>query len=110
MLALDAKAHVGQALSRLLNVADGLIGQGLRIMLLVTSNEPLSRMHPAIVRAGRCAAEVEFPPLTTSEADAWLQERGGPLIRVPATIADLHALLRGELPGAHDDPQVGFSV
>lgn len=36
MLAADAKEREGQGLSMLLNVVDGLIGQGLRALLLVT--------------------------------------------------------------------------
>ena len=41
LLAADARAVAGQALSRLLNVTDGLLGEGLRAVVLVTTNEPL---------------------------------------------------------------------
>lgn len=44
-LTMDAKERTGQALSRFLNVVDGLIGQGLRILVLVTSNEELGKLH-----------------------------------------------------------------
>ena len=36
------RQRTGQGLSRLLNVVDGLIGQGLRVLVLVTTNEPLA--------------------------------------------------------------------
>ena len=49
-----------QGLSRFLNVVDGLIGQGSRILVLVTTNEELGALHPAIARPGRCAANVLF--------------------------------------------------
>ncbi len=43
LLAADARATNGQALSRFLNLADGLIGQGLNVLLLVTTNELLGK-------------------------------------------------------------------
>ena len=66
----------GQRLSRLLNVVDGLIGQGLRVLVLVTTNEPLRSLHPAVSRPGRCAAQVEFTAFPPQEADAWLERHG----------------------------------
>ena len=54
LLAEDAHTRTGQALSRLLNVTDGVLGQGMNTIVLVSTNEPLGRLHPAIRRAGRC--------------------------------------------------------
>ena len=68
LLRADAKRTSGQSLSRLLNVADGFIGQGINALILITTNEPLGRLHPAVVRPGRCLAEVEFPALASGEA------------------------------------------
>lgn len=76
LLAADARAVAGQALSRLLNLSDGVLGAGLRTIVLVTTNEPLRRLHPAVVRPGRTWAEIEFPALTRDEANTWLAERG----------------------------------
>ncbi len=70
LLRADAKREAGQSLSRLLNVADGFIGQGVNALILITTNEPVGRLHPAVVRPGRCLAEVEFPPLSRAEAAA----------------------------------------
>ena len=72
LLRVDAKRETGQALSRLLNVADGFLGQGVRVLVLITTNEPLGRLHPAVIRPGRCLAEVEFTPLTPAESAAFL--------------------------------------
>jgi len=72
LLRADAKRETGQALSRLLNLADGFIGRGLRTLVMITTNEPLGRLHPAVVRPGRCLAEVEFPALSKAEAAALL--------------------------------------
>ena len=75
LLAEDARDRTGQGLSRLLNLADGLIGQGLQTLILVTTNEPLKKLHPAVARPGRCASEIEFKAFTQEEADTWLTER-----------------------------------
>ncbi len=72
LLRVDAKREAGQALSRLANVADGFLGQGVRVLVLITTNEPLGRLHPAVIRPGRCLAEVEFTPMTAAESAAFL--------------------------------------
>jgi hypothetical protein len=90
----EAKASSGQALSRLLNLTDGLLGQGRKVLVALTTNEDLARLHPAVVRPGRCLASVEVPALPYPEAAAWL---GGPA-GVPAggaTLAELYALRDG---------------
>lgn len=74
LLAVDAKRQAGQGLSRLLNVCDGLIGQGLQLTLLITTNEDLGAMHPAVVRRGRSLANIRFDPLTGDEVAAWAAE------------------------------------
>lgn len=68
----DARAASGQALSRLLNLADGYLGQGLDVLVLISTNERLGGIHPAIARPGRCLSHVEFPRLSRAEATAWL--------------------------------------
>ena len=72
LLAADAKERTGQGLSRLLNVVDGLIGQGLRVLVLVTTNETLRSLHPAVSRPGRCASQIEFGAFAAEEAAEWL--------------------------------------
>jgi hypothetical protein len=101
----------GPGLSRLLNVVDGIVGQGLRIMVLVTTNEPLARLHPALSRPGRCASRIEFTAFGVAEAEAWLASRGGaPGAPSRPTLARLFAHLRGtELPDAEPGRmRVGF--
>jgi Domain of unknown function (DUF5925)/ATPase family associated with various cellular activities (AAA) len=107
LLQPDAKAIIGQGLSRFLNVADGLIGQGLRVLVLVTTNEEIRKLHPAVARPGRSAANVRFDPLTTDEASAWLARHGldRDAPESPSTIAELYARLEGlDTP----KPSVGF--
>lgn len=96
LLGVAAPAEVGRGFARLLNIADGLLGQGSRALVLITTNEPLGKLHPAALRPGRAMATVEFAPLGPAEASAWLSERGAEhQIDAPATIAALHAILAG---------------
>jgi hypothetical protein len=91
LLAPDAKTSVGQGLSRLLNVVDGLIGQGLRVLVLVTTNEPLQRLHPAVTRPGRCAAQIEFLRFPPEEVAAWLERNGRAVEDGARSLAELYA-------------------
>lgn len=74
MMSADARERSGAGLGRLLNVVDGMIGQGLKVLVLVTTNEQVTKLHPAIARPGRCAARVFFAGLPRAEAEAWLAE------------------------------------
>jgi energy-coupling factor transporter ATP-binding protein EcfA2 len=89
LLRADAKQGTGQALSRLLNLTDGFIGQGLDVLVCLTTNEPLHALHPAITRPGRCLAEIHVGPFPAAEAAAWL---GRPLASDgrPMTLAELY--------------------
>ena len=107
LLTPDAKSVIGQGLSRFLNVVDGLIGQGLRVLVLVTTNEEIKTLHPAVARPGRAAANVDFLPLSSAEASAWLRERGIDEGADSRTIASLYARLDGRDPG-ESAPSVGF--
>jgi len=97
LITYDAKQRTGQALSRLLNVVDGLIGQGLKVIVLITTNEDISKLHPAVSRAGRCALNLEFGPLPKDKAIQWLSDHGAAETAVtsPTKLCDLYAHLNG---------------
>lgn len=91
----DARQRSGPALGRLLNLTDGLMGRGSDTIVLLTTNDDLGRLHPAVTRPGRCMAAVEFPALTAPEAAAWCP----PGVTPPAggaTLAELFALSAGD--------------
>ncbi len=91
LLGADAMAKTGHGLARLLNLTDGLPGQGSRTRILITTNEEIGRLHPAVTRPGRCAALVRFAALDEEEAKAWLAARQGPTAdRSPRTLAELY--------------------
>ncbi|MFB9516916.1 DUF5925 domain-containing protein [Streptomyces purpureus] len=102
----EAKHTAGQALSRLLNLTDGLLGQGRNVLVGVTTNEDLERLHPAVVRPGRCLARIEVGPLTRQEAVGWLGREDG-VGRDGASLAELYALRRGQAPSAIPDQHKG---
>jgi hypothetical protein len=93
LMDVAARTEVGQGLSRLLNLTDGLLGQGVRTILLVTTNEPIARLHPAVRRPGRCWASIDFGPFDAAEATAWLALQGVDRETTrPLTLAELYAI------------------
>jgi Domain of unknown function (DUF5925)/ATPase family associated with various cellular activities (AAA) len=109
LIAADARAVTGQALSRLLNVADGLLGQGTRTLILITTNEPVGRLHPAARRPGRCLADIEFAPFPSDEANEWLATRRLPeRVQGPATLAELFGVESGTPVAATPDEARAF--
>lgn len=97
LLVEDAKEHTGQGLSRLLNLVDGLIGQGLRVLVMITTNEEFTKLHPAVSRDGRCAASIEFRAFSREKASKWMN---GSAPKLPDgkdkfTLAELFALTKG---------------
>jgi hypothetical protein len=109
LLTSDAKERTGQGLSRFLNVVDGLIGQGLRVLVLVTTNEPLGSLHAAVARPGRCAVRVEYLPFPPEEAAEWLAAHHH--VAQPLE-AETLAMLYGRLAGFVEPTRrpVGFKV
>jgi len=116
LIAADARSVAGQALSRLLNVADGLLGQGTRTLILITTNEPVGRLHPAARRPGRCLADIEFTAFPVVEANAWLGARGSAdRVQRPTALADLYVHTSGspvmvrEAAGSAGEYRIGFA-
>jgi Domain of unknown function (DUF5925)/ATPase family associated with various cellular activities (AAA) len=103
LIRAEAKQSTGQGLSRLLNLTDGLLGQGRDVLVAITTNEDLNRLHPAVVRPGRCLAQVEVGALDAEQAAEWLGEpvpagqsgRSGQVGPGGATLAELFALRDG---------------
>lgn len=110
LLRRDARREVGQGLSRFLNACDGLLGQGQKLTMLVTTNEPIKSLHPAVSRAGRCAAEIEFVPFDRRAANRWLARRGPARVDGSRTLADLYALADGRVTEGHtpEATMIGF--
>jgi uncharacterized protein DUF5925/ATPase family protein associated with various cellular activities (AAA) len=98
------RGEASQPLSRLLNLTDGMLGQGRQVLVAITTNEDLRRLHPAVVRPGRCLAHIEVGPLSPAEASAAL---GRPVAR-PVTLAELYAMRSGH--AAACPPETGTGL
>lgn len=95
-LKIDARNNVsaGASMSRLLNFSDGILGQGSNTMFLLTTNERVDNLHPAIIRPGRCYQHLCFRPFTDGEAADWLSNNSTTM----------------ELPKKEDEKKVGFTL
>jgi hypothetical protein len=108
LLTMDAKSVVGQGLSRLLGLADGLLGQGMRVLVLITTNEDLGKFHRALMRPGRCLSEIEFARFGPDEGSQWLLAAGcDRRTDAPKTLSELYAMVTGDLSNSNL-PQIGF--
>ena len=99
--------------ARLLNLTDGIIGQGLRLVFLLTANEQIDYIDPAVMRSGRCLQESFFPAFDQLDGVSWLAAKGAEVDAdaVPAepTLADLYALLHGDDPAQIPDRSTATS-
>jgi len=92
----------GSALARLLSLTDGMLGQGTRVLVAITTNEDLHRLHPAVMRPGRCLAQIEMGPFSPAQAASWLGRPAG--FDAPVTLAELYALRNGHSPARSAQP------
>ena len=60
------------------------------MLVLVTTNEALRNLHPAVSRPGRCVSQIEFGAFSADEAADWLGRRGARPIRRAGTLAALY--------------------
>ncbi len=97
----DASLYEGQALSRLLNLTDGFIGQGLKVLVLLTTNEEIDTLHAAVSREGRCIADILFDKLSPDEVDRWCAQHALAPQGHELNIAELYALTREERKISH---------
>lgn len=111
-LAPDAPVMVGQGFSRLMNVTDGMLGEGMRAMILITTNQDIKDLHPAAARPGRAASNLAFRAFDTSQANDWLAAHGANADATrPLTLAELYARLDDDGPTVApvDGGRVGFA-
>ncbi len=67
-LLMERSADNRAAVSNMLNVADGLMGEFLNLHLICTINCEIEKLDPAVVRSGRLVDSWEFRRLTAAEA------------------------------------------
>lgn len=88
----SAKHTTGQALSRLLNLTDGMLGSGRKILIAITTNEKIDSLHPAVTRAGRCLVNANVGKLSAEESKTWLHanDLDYSFVRDEMTLAELY--------------------
>jgi hypothetical protein len=78
---MPRKVDTGFSVSAMLNLADGLLGEGLNLQFICTVNCEIAELDAAIVRPGRLRTARDFRLLTHSEAIELAQHRGLPVPR-----------------------------
>ena len=72
-------------------------------------NEPLRRLHPAVVRPGRIWAEVAFGERSVGEGNSWLAKRTGEgRVERATSLAGLSAVADGRQPASR--ARLGFAA
>ena len=90
----ENRSSIGPAMSRLLNVTEGFIGQGLRVIFLITTNAPVGKIDDAFIRPGRCIQSLSFPSFNQQKAKEWLDKNNKQLdltTKRDWTLAELYA-------------------
>jgi len=99
LLSVESRKRHWDKFGKLLNITDGLIGQGREDIFLPTFNEKIEEIDPAVIRPGRCISRLEFQKFTTEEAQDWLTRNGLPDISPagsetlePVSLAELYQI------------------
>jgi SpoVK/Ycf46/Vps4 family AAA+-type ATPase len=80
-----------QAVSNLLNIADGLLADCLNIQIVCTFNTHISKVDKALLRKGRLIASYEFDSLTAEKAQILSNKLGFKKeFKEPATLAEIY--------------------
>ena len=79
------------AVTNLLNLSDGIIGDALRIQIITTFNTDFKNIDPAILRKGRLLSLYEFKELEVEKEQNLLTSLGSQeTITRPMTLADIY--------------------
>jgi ATPase family associated with various cellular activities (AAA) len=112
--ALLAERHAEnqESLSSLLNIADGFLGDFLRMHVICTMNAPIGKLDPAVKRSGRLIAARQFERLDWPQAQRLARARGLCLEhRESYSLAEIYASsqLTADLTQDHER-KVGFAA
>ena len=77
---LQRRSDNNEAVSALLNIADGLIGQMLRVHVLCTLNQGMEYLDPAILRPGRLRSYRHVGLLSREEAEKLAAKYNSPFV------------------------------
>lgn len=109
----ETRTSHSQRISTILNLTEGLIAQGRQDQFLITFNQEVRTLDPAIIRPGRCRTRIEFLPLTKEYATSWLKNHNCPVpenLPDHITLASLFAILHNASPPDPISKPIGFST
>jgi hypothetical protein len=99
-----------EAVSSLLNIADGLMGRMLRLHIICSVNAKMEDLDPAVLRPGRLMNHRRFDPLSRETAARLATDRG--LAFAPNEWSEGYTLAEVLNPGASEPfaekPPIGF--
>lgn len=78
------------AVSTLLNITDGMLGEALNVLVVCTFNTDLSFIDSALLRSGRTRVRYEFSKLNTNKANNLLIKLNKPIANKPMVLADIY--------------------
>ena len=104
MVAFAGRGGRSNAMSRLLNLSDGLLGIGQDLLMLFTTNEPPENLDPAFTRPGRCLSHIKFNRFETEEVRAHYPSVTPPR---PMTLAELWSETHPQVHVFDDDAPSG---
>lgn len=108
---LQRRSDNNEAVSALLNIADGLIGQMLRVHVLCTLNQGMEYLDPAILRPGRLRSYRHVGLLSRDEAEKLAAKYNAPFVadqtRDQYTLAEV---FNGEVYTQKARKPMGFQV
>jgi hypothetical protein len=101
-----------EAVSSLLNIADGLMGRMLRLHVICSVNAKMEDLDPAVLRPGRLMNHRRFEPLSRAAAERIAADRG--LAFTPNEWSEGYSLAEVLNPGSHElvneKPSIGFQI
>ena len=100
------------AISMLLNITDGLLGESLGIQVICTFNTDVANIDKALLRKGRLLALYEFKGLEVEKSKKLLHELGNPTFNVsqPMTLAEIYNTGEKGFAVEKQRKKIGFSA
>ncbi len=100
------------SMSRFLNITDGILGQGISSVFLLTTNDEIDDIDPAFLRSGRLLQRMKFNPFQVEAANKWLEEHEykGDVVDDTQILSELYGLLNNRVAHAPEiaTPRAGF--
>ena len=110
-LIVSRDSENNSAISMILNLTDGLLGEGLGIQFICTFNTHLSRIDRALLRKGRLKALYEFGALTVDKSNYLLKSLNLEYeTNKPMTLAEIYNLKEEKFDFDGEKRVIGFAA